>query len=156
MLQETFGAIRLAANRQRLARAAARAQAGLRRKAGATMKTSTLLAACAVLVSAGAANAQALDAEAVNRSDVRCFLAMGALGQNAQYKDAATVGSFYFAGRIEGRNPDFDLKRAARLEAGRMGAQEYVGEIKRCGDLVKAKGGEMTDMLQHRSRGIGD
>lgn len=121
------------------------------------MKMSRLLAACVMLISTGAGRARAEDFDAANRSDVRCFIAMGVLGQNAQYKDAATVGSFYFAGRIEGRNPpDFDWKRAVRLEAGRIGAQEYIGEIKRCGDLVKAKGGEMTEMLQRRSRGIGD
>jgi hypothetical protein len=116
------------------------------------LKTSTLLAACAVLLCAGGARAQ--DAEAQTRSDVRCFIAMGALGQSAQYKQASTVGVFYFAGRIEGRDPDFDLKRAVRAEAGRMGATEYAGEIKRCGDLVRAKGEAMTDMAPPK-RGVG-
>jgi hypothetical protein len=86
------------------------------------MKTSKLLAACAVLLCASAARAR--DADAQTRSDVRCFIAMGALGQSAQYKQASTIGAFYFAGRLEGRNPDFDLKRAVRQEAGGMGATE--------------------------------
>ncbi|MGH6910833.1 MAG: hypothetical protein ACREE0_01960 [Phenylobacterium sp.] len=116
------------------------------------MKTATLLAACAVLASAGAASAQ--DADAANKSDLRCFLAMGALGQNAQYKQPSAMGAFYFAGRIEGRSPDLDLKRAVRQEAGRMGLQEYAGEIKRCGDLVRAKGETMTDMAPPQ-RGVG-
>ncbi len=121
------------------------------------MKMSVLLAACATLISTCAASAQAQDVDEANHSDVRCFIAMGALGQNEQYKAAATAGSFYFAGRIEGRSPPaYDWKRAVRLEAGRIGAQEYMGEIKRCGDLVKAKGGEMTEMLQRRARGVGD
>jgi hypothetical protein len=113
---------------------------------------SALLAACAVLGCAAPAGAQ--DAGAENRSDLRCFLAMGALGQSAQYKQASTIGAFYFAGRLEGRNPDFDLKRAVRQEIGRMGAQEYAGEIKRCGDLVRARGEAMTDMAPPR-RGVG-
>ena len=117
------------------------------------MKIAVLLAACAVVTSAGAASAQ--EASAENRSDLRCFLAMGALGQSAQYKQASAMGAFYFAGRLEGRNPDFDLKQAVRMEAGRMGAQEYAGEIKRCGDLVKAKGEAMLDMGPPK-RGVGD
>jgi hypothetical protein len=111
-----------------------------------------LLAACAILITAGVASAQ--DASAENRSDLRCFLAMGALGQSAQYKQASAIGAFYFAGRLEGRNPAFDLKRAVRLEAGRMGAQEYAGEIKRCGDLVRTKGEAMSDMAPPQ-RGVG-
>jgi hypothetical protein len=116
------------------------------------MKTATLLAVCAALVCGSAANAEDVSAE--NKSDLRCFLAMGALGQSAQYKQASAIGAFYFAGRLEGRNPDFDLKRAVRQEAGRIGAQEYAGEIKRCGDLVKAKGDAMTDMAPPQ-RGVG-
>ena len=116
------------------------------------MKTSTLLAACAVLLCASGARAQ--DGDPQTRSDVRCFIAMGALGQSAQYKQASTVGVFYFAGRLDGRNPEFDLKRAVRLEAGRMGATEYAGEIKRCGDLVRARGEAMTDMAPPK-RGVG-
>jgi len=116
------------------------------------MKTATLLAAWTVLTSAGAASAQ--DADAANKSDLRCLLAMGALGQSAQYKQASAIGAFYFAGRIEGRSPDIDLKRAVRQEAGRMGDQEYAGEIKRCGDLVRTKGEAMSDMAPPQ-RGVG-
>ena len=116
------------------------------------MRIATLLAVCAVLLSASAASAQ--EGVAENRSDLRCLLAMGALGQSAQYKQASTIGAFYFAGRLEGRNPGFDLKRAVRQEAGRMGAQEYAGEIRRCGELVRVKGEAMTDMAPTQ-RGVG-
>jgi len=116
------------------------------------MKTATLLTACAVLVSPGAASAQNANAE--NASDLRCFLAMGALGQSPQYKQASAIGAFYFAGRLEGRNPGFDLKRAVRQEAGQMGAQEYAGEIKRCGELVRVKGEAMANMAPPQ-RGVG-
>ena len=119
------------------------------------MKTSAILAACAVFLMPGAASTQDRGAETANHSDVRCFLAMSVLAQNAEYKQAGAVGTFYFAGRIEGRNPDFDLKAAVRSEAGRIGAQEYIGEIRRCGDLVKAEGESMSKMGQPR-RGIGD
>lgn len=116
------------------------------------MKVSILLAAGVVLLGAGSARAQ--DADAANHQDVRCLLAMSALGQTEQYKQAASIGSFYFAGRIEGRNPDYDLKLALRSEGGRIGLQEYPDLIKRCGELVRVKGEAMMGMAQ-RARGVG-
>lgn len=116
------------------------------------MKTSMLALICGAALLVGAARAETPEQE--NRSDVRCLLAMSVLGQNEQYKQAAAIGSFYFAGRIEGRNPDFDLKLAIRSEAGRLGTQEYAGEIKRCGDLVRAKGEAMMGMAV-KPRGVG-
>jgi hypothetical protein len=35
-----------------------------------------------------------------------------------------------------------------------MGATEYAGEIKRCGDLVRVKGESMSDMAPPK-RGVG-
>jgi hypothetical protein len=117
------------------------------------MNALKLLATGIVLTWAGGAQAQ--DAAAANRSDVRCILAMGALAKMEQYKQAASAAAFYFAGRIEGRSPDFDLKRAVRLEAGRIGMQEYAGEMQRCGELFKAKGAALMDLGPPPSRGVG-
>lgn len=102
---------------------------------------------------AGAARAE----EDANRADVRCVLAMSAMLRSPQYKDAGGAGIFYFAGRIEGRDPGFDLGSAMKREAGRMGAADYGDEARRCGAQLAEKNRAFQAMSAgHASRGVGN
>jgi hypothetical protein len=69
--------------------------------------------------------------------DVRCLLTMGALASNKANQQAATLGVYFFEGRISARSPGLDLTSALKTEAGRMGPPELQAEAKRCAAIVQ-------------------
>ena len=69
--------------------------------------------------------------------DVRCLLTMGALASNKANQQAATLGVYFFEGRISARSPGLDLTAALKTEAARMGPPELQAEAKRCAALVQ-------------------
>jgi len=72
------------------------------------MRLLTMVTAVALLGVAG--SARAADDWAMG-ADLRCVSAFAYLITNPQYKDNATIGMFYYLGRIEGRDPTFDLAK---------------------------------------------
>ncbi len=70
-------------------------------------------------------------------SDVRCLLTMGALASNKASQQAATLGVYFFQGRISARAPGLDLPAALKVEVARMGPTELQNEAKRCAALVQ-------------------
>jgi hypothetical protein len=94
-----------------------------------------ILAAAIALAAGGAAQAEP-DA---TRSDVRCLLAFSTMLKNPAYKDAAGAGLFYFVGRIDARDPKFDLGAAMKREIGNMQTSDYVTEAQRCGAVLKQR-----------------
>ena len=52
-------------------------------------------------------------------------------------------------GRIEGRQPDFDLQSALSTELGRFDQSEFQREAERCGQLMVTKGQELNKMGRH-------
>lgn len=113
-------------------------------------KLGLVLAAAALLAAPASAD------EAAMASDVRCVVAMSALVQNAQYAQGAAAGLFYFVGRIEGRDPAYDLGQAIRRQVGRMGPSAIADEARRCGDYVKGRNEALKAMGQTlRTRGVG-
>jgi hypothetical protein len=101
------------------------------------------LAAVALLAAASPAAAQkpaAATAAAPTTGvtgDVRCLLTMGALASNKANQQAATLGVYFFEGRITARSPGLDLTAALKTEAARMGPPELQSEAKRCAALVQ-------------------
>jgi hypothetical protein len=69
--------------------------------------------------------------------DVRCLLTMGALASNKANQQAATLGVYFFEGRITARAPSLDLTAALKTEVARMGPAELQSEAQRCGALVR-------------------
>jgi hypothetical protein len=69
--------------------------------------------------------------------DVRCLLTMGALASNKANQQAATLGVYFFEGRISARSPGLDLTSALKTEAARMGPPELQSEAKRCVAIVQ-------------------
>jgi hypothetical protein len=69
--------------------------------------------------------------------DVRCLLTMGALASNKANQQAATLGVYFFEGRISARAPSLDLTAALKTEVARMGPADLQSEAQRCGSLVR-------------------
>ena len=98
-----------------------------------------LILAAALAALAVPASAQDEAVREASKADVRCALAMTAIMRDEAYKQSATVGLYYFAGRIEARDPSVDLAQAMRREAGKMQNSEWAGEIQRCGAELQVK-----------------
>jgi len=69
--------------------------------------------------------------------DVRCLLTMGALASNKANAQAATLGVYFFEGRITARAPNLDLTAALKTEAARMTQTDLQSEARRCGSLIQ-------------------
>jgi hypothetical protein len=106
---------------------------------------SKALTAAALLAAASPAAAQRAPARPAAAAapttgvtgDVRCLLTMGALASNKANQQAATLGVYFFEGRISARSPGLDLTTALKTEAARMGPPELQAEAKRCAALVQ-------------------
>jgi hypothetical protein len=106
---------------------------------------SKALAAAALLAAASPAAAQRAPARPPAAAapttgvtgDVRCLLTMGALASNKANQQAATLGVYFFEGRLSARSPGLDLTTALKTEAARMGPPELQSEAKRCAALVQ-------------------
>jgi hypothetical protein len=106
---------------------------------------SKALTAAALLAAASPAAAQRAPAKPAAATapitgvtgDVRCLLTMGALASNKANQQAATLGVYFFEGRISARSPGLDLTTALKTEAARMGPPELQAEAKRCAALVQ-------------------
>jgi len=114
------------------------------------MKTTILTMICGVLFAASAASAQPIDPT----PDVRCVVAMAAMIRNPAYKDGATAGLFYYLGRLDARDPAFDLGPAMRRE--RMAPVDIAQEGRRCGAAVAERNKALQGMSANTpSRGVG-
>ena len=102
------------------------------------MLSKTLFAA-ALACAASPAFAQKAPAAAPvspTSSDIRCMLAMGAIASNPNSRQAATLGAYYFQGRISARAPTLDLPTAMKAEVARLDQAAMQNEAKRCVALV--------------------
>ncbi|WP_397415228.1 hypothetical protein, partial [Phenylobacterium sp.] len=62
------------------------------------------------------ADEAATDEREAIRADVRCVIGMSVMSRNETYKQWGMLGVFFYAGRIEGRKPGYDLAEAIRRE----------------------------------------
>ena len=114
-----------------------------------------LLTVAVVAALAGSARAEDSVADA-NRNDVRCALAMTVIMRDETYKQSATVGLYYFAGRLEARDAGLDLAQAMRREASRMQNRDWASELQRCGAEVQAKTKAFEAVKEaFQARGVG-
>jgi hypothetical protein len=97
---------------------------------------STASAALLLIGAASGAAAQARPPASALTGDVRCMLAMGAIATNPSSRQAATLGVYYFEGRISARAPGLDLPAAMKAEVVKLNQVEMQNEAKRCSALV--------------------
>jgi len=105
--------------------------------------------ATAALLMVGAASqaaAQAKPADSALSGDLRCMLAMGAIASNPESRQAATLGAFYFEGRINARAPNLDLPAAMKAEVAHLNQAAMQSEAKRCTALVNQASQKMQSV----------
>ena len=121
--------------------------------------------ACTLVVVAGLlaiqsapvrASDPSLDAE--RTADIRCVLVgirLSTVG-NATQRSAGTMLALYFLGRLEGRNPGFDVENLVIKNAQVMTESDYKAEAGRCGAALSEKGQQIakigTDMSENATK----
>ena len=98
--------------------------------------------------------AQAQDTD-TNRQDVRCFIGMAVMSRNETYKSWGALGMFFYAGRVEGRTPGFDLAEAVKREVRTIPPADYNDLIKGCSDKLGEKSRALEAMKPPAPRGVG-
>ena len=101
------------------------------------------LAAWAIASGASAADAGATD-------DLRCMAVGLALAGNANpdVKNAGTLASMYYLGRLDAHTPSVDLEAGLKQELGRMSPDDLKSEAVRCGQQLQARGRAVTEIGQ--------
>jgi len=103
------------------------------------------------LALAGASPASA--AESTN--DVRCLIAVSRLVDiNAETKQlseeaaqtTALLGTMYFMGKLEGRDPRLNIENAMVAEATKMTVEQLQSELIRCGGEMRSIGQKWDDI----------
>ena len=76
------------------------------------------------------------------RDDVRCLVAVVSLtaSEDTEVKLAGLLGSQYFLGRIDGRDPDLDIEAAIRQEQSHLDEAEISSLLRSCGQLMQDRG----------------
>jgi hypothetical protein len=112
-----------------------------------------ILAAAALMAVGGAARA----AEPSD-ADIRCvtvaFMIAGT-AKDDDIKNAATITSFYFLGKIDGAAPGAELESRIRTAITTMSPNDYGEEGKRCGAELAKRGGDLQVLGEHL-RSLGD
>ncbi|HEY9216555.1 MAG TPA: hypothetical protein VIO94_00790 [Phenylobacterium sp.] len=116
------------------------------------MRWLSLLAATAVLAAPGGLAAQApVDP---GRDDVRCLLVAVKASQQPENETQALIGALYFIGKLDGRNPQFDLEKVALTELRTMNEATTKSESVRCMREMRARGAKLRALGESiRARG---
>jgi len=94
------------------------------------------------------------------RNDVRCLLAVSALGENPDptIKTSAMLAGQYYFGRVDGRIPPRDLEEVMLSEAAKLKDGDIPLLLKSCGERMMARGAalsaigkRMQEMAAHSS-----
>ena len=72
------------------------------------------------------------------RDDARCLLSMALSTNDPSFKQAGTLGSYFFSGRILSQEPKFDFSTRLAQEASQMTVEEVTAERIRCAAGLKA------------------
>lgn len=110
------------------------------------MIRSVVLCAAALGAFAVATGARAAD-EGVN-SDVRCLAVAAAMAQGSdpKAKSAGLMAGLYYLGKLDGRDPNFDLEGRLKQEMAQMKPEEIITEAQRCGAQLTARGKTITEI----------
>jgi hypothetical protein len=80
-------------------------------------------------------------------ADVRCVVVASIFASDAANTQSAALLTFYFLGRIDGREPaSFDLSRAMLAQLNLMSPADFSSEGKRCGKELEGRAVYMTDV----------
>jgi len=112
------------------------------------------IALLAVAALAGSA-VPALAQTASDKADARCMLALALAAQDPKNKDAASVGSFFYLGRLNARGTLAKLGPILIAESKTItGPDQIKAELARCGGELNTRNGEMrAAMVQLQEAG---
>jgi len=109
------------------------------------------------VISVGSSFAAAAD----STNDVRCLVALSRLAevneQTRQLSDQAVqttmlLGTMYYMGKLEGRDPRLNVESAMVEQAGRMNLQQLQSEFMRCGGELQSVGKKWDEIGQNLVR----
>ena len=83
-------------------------------------------------------------------ADFRCMAVALVMSGNAnpQIKNAGSMASLYYLGRLDARTSGADFEAGLKQEMAHLTAQEVQAEALRCGQQLKARGEAVQDIAQ--------
>jgi hypothetical protein len=104
------------------------------------------LTAAALVAAAQPALAQPAASQA-DREDARCVLVMNLLAQDQQQQGPASMGLFYFLGRIDARGSTEKLEGMLKTEQKGLETEAtFKTEFARCGDVMTKRSAALNTM----------
>ncbi|HKD46984.1 MAG TPA: hypothetical protein VKB67_04820 [Rhizomicrobium sp.] len=97
---------------------------------------------CALLATNSGAAADA------TTNDVHCYIVYMQMGSSKEpgVQSAGIMGTLYFMGKLDGRNPDLDLENAILTEIPKLRGGVFNDEAARCQSELQARGQAETAM----------
>lgn len=84
-----------------------------------------------------------------DRDDTRCVLVMNLLAQDQQQQGPASMGLFYFLGRIDARGSTDKLEGLLKTEQKSLETEAtFKAEFARCGDVMTKRSAALNAMYQ--------
>lgn len=76
------------------------------------------------------------------KEDLKCFIALAMLAnsEDPDTKQAGSMGTIYFLGRLDGRSPGLDIETAVGAEVATMTEADQASLLKSCGDTLTRRG----------------
>jgi hypothetical protein len=92
----------------------------------------------------------AQDADGSVTADARCVLAGIRAKElpDSREKSTGLLMELYFIGRLDGRSPKVDVKALLTEQIGKMSRSDFESETARCGNSIKTKGQQITQLGQ--------
>ena len=109
------------------------------------MKTVIAAAALALTLTAGAAVAQT-PGETESQRDLTCMAVFLAIADSTdpQMVQAGSIGSLFFYGRLQGREPGVNWFERLAVYAEQVDMQQLMGRAQECGAIVERVGQDMV------------
>jgi hypothetical protein len=107
------------------------------------------LFALAALASALSFSASARAQDDAQSADVRCLIVtikVMAAANTDEIKSSTLAGAMYFMGKLDGRQPGFDLESAVVTQLGTMKPEDIGREGQRCGAELQTRGASLQQI----------
>lgn len=87
--------------------------------------------------------------------DVRCLLVLQTVSRDAAQREKASMGVFYYLGRLGARGPLSRIEPTMLAEGKKLTAQQAQVELTRCGNELSRNGSDLQAMNARLSQQVG-
>jgi hypothetical protein len=90
--------------------------------------------------------------------DVRCLAVAATMAQSSDPKTqgVSLAAALYYLGKLDGRDPNFDLEGQLKQELAQLKPQDMIAEVQRCGAQLNARQKTVTEIAARlQAQGIG-